>query len=380
MSYLHGVKVKHLDIGAPAIQSVSHGVIGLVSVTNATDKTLVFAEDSVVSEPLLVTKTATFEIFKDEESKQNKDPLFLSLRGVFAQTRCQVVVVGVKAGENETATENNVVQGVAQLVNAESVVGVSPKIIIAPQYSAKDSVRTALTDVADRLSAFAMLDVAVDANMTDVIDSAKNFSHKRAEVIAPWVKVGSDSVPASPYHAGVLARIHSEKGFWWSNSNQVIQGIDGLVQPISYKIDDKLALANRLNEKHITTTIRQDGYRVWGNHTTAGATEKDRFKNVVITHDMIADSLTRAHQWALDRNISSTYVEDVVEQVNRYLRQLTKQGAIAGGRCWADQETNTADMLGQGKVTFDYEFSCFTPAEQITFNARMTKTFLKEII
>jgi phage tail sheath protein FI len=411
--YLHGVTVNHSTDEAPAIQSVGYGVIGLVATAPNCESEFEFLSGNTFSQPLLVKDYALFNRLKEEhnrlseverekavkekeagnqesliefeKSKYNQPFIPLgnlksSLDGIFAQTRCQVVVVCVKQDGDNTPNPEEIAKGVEQLTNAESVLGVSPKIIIAPEYSALTDVRTAMISVAERLSAFAMLDVAPEMTLAKLIKDGVDFAEKRVEVVAPRVKVGDEIVPASPYHAGVMARIHSEKGFWWSNSNQVIRGIDGLAEPVSYKIDDAFATANQLNDKNITTIIRQNGYRVWGNRTTASTAKMASFKNIVITNDVIADSLTRAHQWALDRNITSTYVEDVVEQVNNFLRQLTKQGAIAGGRCWADQETNTADTLRQGKVTFDYEFSCFSPAEQITFNARMTKTFLKEII
>ena len=211
-----------------------------------------------------------------------------------------------------------------------------------------------------------------DVQQTEIVGEGDNA------VEVPVYKKEIRNVPASSFHAGVMAKVHSEKGFWWSNSKQPLRGIVGLSRPIDYQIHDPNSAANTLNKGHVTTTISQNGFRVWGNRTITKGAEK--FKSVVITNDVIADSITKAHQWALDRNITKTYVEDVTENVNTFLRRLTVMGTIEVGRCLADPELNTADSISEGQICFDYEFSCFSPAEQITFQSRMTKKYLKEII
>ena len=89
--------------------------------------------------------------------------------------------------------------------------------------------------------------------------------------------------------------------------------------------------------------------------------------------------MLKAHLWAVDRNITKTYVEDVTEGVNNYLRHLKAIGAIIGGKCYADKELNTPSQIKQGKVYFDFDFSPPYPAEHITFRSRMTDLYLEEI-
>ena len=95
---------------------------------------------------------------------------------------------------------------------------------------------------------------------------------------------------------------------------------------------------------------------------------------------MINDSLLKAHLWAVDQNITKTYIEDVSEGVNNYLRHLQAIGAIIGGKCWADPELNTPDQITQGKVYFDFDFTPPYPAEHITFRSRMVDDYLEELI
>ncbi len=62
-----------------------------------------------------------------------------------------------------------------------------------------------------------------------------------------------------------------EKGFWWSNSNQEIQGITGVERSLSAMIDDPQSEVNQLNENGITTIFNSygSGLRLWGNRTAA---------------------------------------------------------------------------------------------------------------
>ena len=94
---------------------------------------------------------------------------------------------------------------------------------------------------------------------------------------------------------------------------------------------------------------------------------------------MINDSLLRAHLWAVDRNITKTYCDDVSESVNNYLRYLKNIGAVLGGECWADKSLNSPADIQQGKVAFDFIFTPPYPAEHVTFRSRLVSDYLEEI-
>ena len=87
----------------------------------------------------------------------------------------------------------------------------------------------------------------------------------------------------------------------------------------------------------------------------------------------------RAHMWAVDRNITKTYVEDVVEGVNNYIRSLVNLGALIGGTCYPDPDLNTPDQTAQGRVYFNFDFSAPAPAERVTFRASLVNDYLQEI-
>lgn len=103
------------------------------------------------------------------------------------------------------------------------------------------------------------------------------------------------------------------------------------------------------------------------------------FLSVRRTADIINESLQRAHLWAVDRGITKTYVEDVTESVNAYLRTLVNLGAILGGECWADPDLNTAANIAQGKVYFNFDFTPVYPAEHVIFRSFLTNDYISEV-
>ena len=239
-----------------------------------------------------------------------------------------------------------------------------------------------LIGIAERLRAVIIAD-GPNTNDADAIAYGNDFGSKRVYVVDPKVIV-TDSTGftvtdwASARTAGLIAKSDNDRGFWWSPSNQNINGIQGTARPIDFTLGDANSRANLLNENNITTIIRQDGFRLWGNRTLS-SDPKWAFLCVVRTADIINDSLLRAHLWAVDRGITKTYVDEVKEGVNDYLRHLTSIGAILGGECWADAELNTPDQIAQGKVYFDFDFTPVYPAEHVTFRSHLVDNYITEI-
>lgn len=239
-----------------------------------------------------------------------------------------------------------------------------------------------LVGIAERLRAVIIAD-GPNTNDADAIAYADDFGSKRVYLVDPKViKVDDEGQNvtewSSPCIAGLLAKSDNERGFWWSPSNQNINGIIGTSRPIDFTLGDPNARANLLNEMKVATIIREDGFRLWGNRTLS-SDQKWAFLCVVRTADIINDSLMAAHLWAVDRGITKQYVEDVVEGVNDYLRHLTTIGAILGGSCWADPDLNTPDQIAQGKVYFDFDFTPVYPAEHIIMRSHLVNDYITEI-
>ena len=395
--FLHGVEVIELDGGARPIQTVASSVIGLVGT----------APKGPVNKPTLIlgSLTEAVQIF-GEDTEGFTIPA--ALKGIFDQAGAVVVVVNVADPDNEDhlgedgeldpakITLGDVVGGVNAdgsyrgakcLLAAQTECKVQPRLLVAPNFThqtpqnASNPVVAELLGIAERLRAIVIADCP-NGTKEEAADYAEDWGSPRIFCAYPWAKVfkGDDIVdePFSARIAGVIAKSDNERGFWWSPSNSVINGIVGISKPVDFTLGDPVCVANFLIEKKVATIIQQDGFRLWGNRTTSGDL-KWCFISVRRTADMINDSLLRAHLWAVDRNITKTYVEDVSEGVNNYLRYLKNIGAVIGGKCWADPALNTPDRIQLGKIVFDFDFTPPYPAEHITFRSRLVNNYLEEI-
>lgn len=321
-----------------------------------------------------------------------------AMDGIFDQTGAVVVVVRVAEGVDDEATESNVIggvnvstgayEGVHSFLGSESSNGFCPRILCAPGFTAvrdetANAVVAEMVGIAERLRAIILAD---GPNTTDAaaITYRGDWGSKRVYVVDPAVKIRNIlgeiiDEPASARVAGLIAKSDNDRGFWWSPSNQVINGIVGTGRDIDFTLGDANSRANLLNEQDVATVIRQDGYRLWGNRTCSDD-PKFAFLSVVRTADIINDSILRAHMWAVDRNITRTYLEDVAQGVNDYLDRLKAQGAILGGRCFPSPGLNTPANIADGKVFFDVEFTPPYPAEHITFRSKLVNDYIEEIL
>ena len=400
--FLHGVEVIELNDGARPIQTVKSSVIGLVGT----------APQGPVNTPTLIlgSRAKAVEIFGANDDANKDYTIPKALDGIFDQAGAMVVVINVADPSNPAhlttgsldpanITSADVVGGVDEttggykgvhaLLAANSDLGVTPRILISPGFTHDmpsgnaNPVVSELLGIAENLRAVIIADLP-NTNDTDAIDYVGDFGSARVYGVYPWVKV-LDSLgaiveePSSARVAGLIVKSDNERGFWWSPSNLVINGIVGISKPIDFVLGDVNSKANYLNENNIATIIQESGFRLWGNRTLS-ADPKWAFLQARRTADMINDSLLKAHLWAVDRNITKTYIEDFLEGVNNYLRHLKSIGAIIGGTAFADPELNTPDQIAQGKVSFDFDFTPPYPAEHITFRSKMSDQYLEEII
>lgn len=391
VSFLHGVEVIEIESGSRPIRTVNSAVIGIVGTAPDADATAF-----PLNTPVLVTtrgEAALLDTVGDGEGT-----LPAALDGIYDQIGAVVVVVRVDEGVDEDATTVNVVggvdgvtgnyEGVHAFLGAESVLGFSPRILCAPGWTHQrpselaNPVVAELVGIAERLRAVIIAD-GPNTTDADAITYAGDSGSARVYVVDPWVKVLDSSAaivdePASARVAGLIAKSDNDRGFWWSPSNQQINGIVGTSRPVDFKLGDASARANLLNENNVATIIRQDGYRLWGNRTLS-SDPKWAFLSVRRTADMINDSIQRAHLWAVDRNITKTYVEDVTEGVNAFLSSLTARGAILGGTCWPDPDLNTPANIAQGIVYFNFDFGPTYPAEHIVFQSILNNGYIEEV-
>lgn len=388
-AFLHGVEVVQIDDGLRPIQTVKSSIIGLVG--TAPEASAAFPLDT----PVLVTGPRMAGALGDKGTLRDAY-LAAYAQGVSVAVVVRVAAVETAGSPDPAATLANVAgdategSGVWALLVAQSVTGQTPRILAAPGFTSTPAddpvspVTSALISVADRLRSVVVAD-GPNTDEADALTDREKYGSGRLYIVDPAVKV-FDTVtatwgvrPASGYVAGLISKRDQERGFWWSPSNQVIQGIGGTARPISFVLSSTETEANRLNEQEVATIVRTEGFRLWGNRT-ASDDPLWAFLSVRRTADMIYESIEDAMLWAMDRPFSEQLIRDVRDSVQAYLDTLEARGAILGGRVWLDPELNTQATLMAGQLYLDFDIEPPAPLERLTFRAHRNGSYYEELV
>ena len=379
----HGVTVTLVDTGARVIALPSTSIIGLVDTFTPGPSTSGKPNDLV----LLTSEREAVAAFGEDSA------ITRAARAVFVRAKAVIVACGVTKLEDPALQTSAIIGGVLAsgqrtglqaLLDGKSRFNAQPRLLIAPKHSATQAVATAMDALAGKLRAIAIVD---GPNTTDeaVLAYAKEFGSKRVFMVDPgvqqWDTVTSATIdsPASAFTAGLFAWTDTEYGFWASPSNKELVGITGTSRPIEFLDGDETCRANLLNNANITTIIRDGGYRLWGNRTLS-ADPKWAFVTRVRTVDIVMDAILAGHKWAVDRSITKTYIKDVTDGLEAFMRDLKNQGAVINFEVYADTELNTASQLEQGKVYWNIRFTDVPPAENPIFRVEVTNQWLTEVL
>lgn len=381
-SFFHGVTVTLVDTGPRPIAIPTSSIIGLVGLFTAG------AGLRSANDPVLLTS------YREAVAAFGADaPITQAARAIYEQSSAVIVAVGVEAGIDAAETTSAIIGGVdvngartglQALLDGKSRYNAQPRLLIAPGHSSTQAVATAMDGVAAKLKAIAI----VDGPNTDdeaAIAYAANFGSKRVYLVDPGVKYwdttanGEALAPTSAYVAGLIAQTDARYGFWASPSNKEITGIVGTARPIEFLDGDDTCRANLLNAANIATVIRDGGFRLWGNRTLS-ADPKWSFLTRVRTVDIVMDAILYGHKWAVDRSITKTYVKDVTEGLNAFMRDLKNQGALINFEVYPDTELNTASQLEQGRVYWNIRFTDVPPAENPQFRVEVTNQWITEVL
>ncbi|MEZ1745689.1 MULTISPECIES: phage tail sheath subtilisin-like domain-containing protein [Pseudomonas] len=383
MSFFHGVTVTSVDTGARTISLPSSSIIGLVD--TFTPGEALTAQPDVAT--LITNEREAAAAFGVSSA------IYQACKAIYTRTSAVIVAVGVAKAATPAEQISAIIGGVAldgkrtglqALLDGKPKFNAQPRLLVAPKHSATEAVATAMDALAAKLRAIAIVD---GPNTTDeaAIEYADNFGSKRVYLVDPgvqqWDTETSATVdaPASAWVAGLFAWTDSQYGFWSSPSNKEFVGITGTSRPVEFLDGDATCRANLLNNAFVTTIIRDGGYRLWGNRTLS-SDAKWTFVTRVRTLDMVMDAILVGHKWAVDRGITKTYVKDVTEGLQAFMRDLKNQGAVIDFEVYADPTLNTTSQLAQGKVYWNIRFTDVIPAENPIFQVEVTDQWLTEVL
>lgn len=375
MTFHHGIKLLEINEGARPLSIKSTAVIGLIATADDADP-LSFP----VNTPVAVTSEAAIG------KAGTTGTLAAVLTLIFARVKTLVIVVRVAASAVEATQTANVVgtvtaqgerTGIQALLSAQSMLGFKPKILGAPGLDTQ-GVKLALTAAALKLNAFVYGAAAGETNGAAIGDRA-NYGARELMLISPDVKVLNDlgetaTMSAVAMALGQRAYIDQEFGWHKSLSNVELAGVLGTSRPIEFDLQSMANDAGILNQADITTIVRRDGYRFWGNRTCS---DDPLFAfEVSVRTAQVLRELADDLFWAIDKPLTPSLAKALVSSYDNTLKSLTRAGFLLGGEAWFDPARNPADEIAAGKLHLDYDYTPVPPLESLGIAQRITQRHL----
>lgn len=383
--YHHGVRVLEINEGTRPIRTIATAVVGMVCTASDAD-----AATFPLNTPVLLTDVLTASGKAGELGT-----LARSLDAVADQASPVTVVVRVADGEGADAAAKEADQttkiiggvtpqgqytGLKALLAAEVQLGVRPRILGVPGLD-NLAVTTELAAIAEKMRAFSYASAWDCENVSDAIAYRDGFGSRELMLIWPdfvnWDTATSSNAPAAAVARalGLRAKIDEQVGWHKTLSNMTVNGVSGITRDIFWDLQNPATDAGLLNAADVTTLIRRDGFRFWGNRTTS-ADPLFAFENYTRTAQVLADTMADAHFWAVDKPMHGSLVKDIIEGVNAKFRELKTAGYIIDGSCWYDPAANDKDTLKAGKLYLDYDYTPVPPLENLMFRQRITDRYL----
>lgn len=363
---MHGITIIESATGARTVRQSSLAVIGLIATASAAVGAPTEALDSAfpLDTPVLVT-----DVDAAAGNAGTGGTLRAALEAIGDQVSPIVVVVRVAEGATQAETDANVIgatdgsvyTGLQALLAAQAIVGVRPRILGAPGLDTQE-VTVELVIAAKKLRAMVYA-AAIGDDVAEAILYRANFGDRELMLIWPDTSP-TVSGDATARALGLRAMIDEQQGWHKTISNVTIGGVTTLSKDVHFDLQDNSTPAGLLNDAQITTLIRNDGFRFWGNRTCAGEDHPEfSFESAVRTSHALQDMIVSALGPFMDQPMTIGLIKDLLETVNAALRQLVVEGRIIGAKAEYDPSKNSTVQLAAGRPTISLKYTPASPLE-----------------
>lgn len=354
----HGLNINELTTGPRPVLDPSLAVIGMVA--TATEASAIAAFP--VNTPVLVSNINS--AISDAGDGGTLKP---ALEAIADQTTPIIIVVRVDEDADQALQDANVIgtiannnfTGLQALMNAEAVVGVRPRILGTPGLDSP-AVVAQLVVAAQQMRSFAYA-AAEGADIAAAIVNRDTYGAR--ELMLFWPQTSSaENADTIARALGMRAKIDEQQGWHKTISNVAINGVSGISKDVYFDLLDPSTDAGVLNDNEITTIVRNNGFRFWGNRTCSDVPEF-AFESAVRTSHALQDIIAEAVQPFMDNPMTISLIRDMLETFNAKFRQLVADGKIVGAQAFFDAEDNEATALASGKPKFRIEFTPAAPLD-----------------
>lgn len=238
--------------------------------------------------------------------------------------------------------------------------------------------------VAEDMRAIIIAD-SQNLSYADAIAYRNDFDTDRLWIVEGGSQVWSTEInaavskPIAPRLAGKQAYMDERRGFWWSASNQPLNGIIGVDRIIDWSFTSSTVEGQLLNSHGIAVAVHADGFRVLG---TRSPTSKSAWVFIPVrrTADMVYDLIEKVLQEAIDRPINLGLLDWIEGTITANLRVLVNAGALLGGKAWFDKTLNPQEVMQGGGLHVSMDFEPPAPLEKLTIHAHRNAGYYTEVI
>lgn len=395
----HGITTNEFTQGVRSISDISTAIIGMVCTADDADR-----EYFPLNTPVFYT--SAYDVLGKAGTQGT---LAKSLDAIVDQADAQIVIVRVPHNTNVDTLRANIIgtatgntyTGIKALRRAKAITGFTPKILGVPELDSQ-SVVTELLGVAQATCAFVYASAGGAANISDVAAYRRNFGQRELMLIdndflafnplntskfngstafngSQPFQVANQPAATIARVLGARAKLDQQIGWHKSISNTEINGVEGIKYARSHDILDKNCDSNTINNHDVTTLVRDNGFRIWGNRTCS-SDPMMAFEVAVRSAQIIQETIASAFLWAMDKPMHPSLIEDILMAINAKLAEYVNKGYILGARVFLDRKLNTPQTVQAGQFTFSYEWTYVPPLENMIFNQHNTDTFFVNLV
>ena len=380
----HGVRVTEVTDLGDAIDDIDSSVIGVICTADDADE-----EAFPLDTPVLLTRVSSVL-----GKAGTQGTLKTVLTAIGNQCSPKVVVIRVRDARQEVPERSDVdpqdalviggqgadgrYTGMYAFLTAEARVGVRPRILGAPGLDTQN-VAVQLGVFAKKLRAFAYVSAYGCRSVSEAKKYRADLSGRELMVIWPDFLAfnsttgKSETVPATAVALGLRAAIDQSVGWHRSLSNVEVKGVTGISQDVYYSLQDTDSDTDDLNQAGITTLIKRNGFRFWGNRSCDDETYV--FEVYTRTAQILADEVAEAHARYVDVPLTPSLARDIVDGVSKKLAALTTQGRLLGGKAWYEVTENDTGTLRNGRLAVKYNYTPVPPLEDLEFIQDFTDSY-----
>ncbi|HEY4533854.1 MAG: phage tail sheath family protein [Fusobacterium necrophorum] len=297
-------------------------------------------------------------------------------------------------GIDPTTLERKGLACVDQVFSKYSMI---PGSIIAPGYSHEAEVKAIIDAKASMVSgkyeSMGIIDLKDTLKYGEAVEEKKKINFIDEDLILCYgkIRLGEKIYHQSSMLAALIAKTDNKnEGIpYESPSNLDIKG-----QALVYKnaegvyedIDLEEEQANLLNANGITTAIRRtNGFVSWGNRTSlyqpGGSTDpKDIWICAKRMFKFIGNTLVLNTSQDVDRPMTYTRAETIMNTINIFLAGLTSAEKLYGGRIKFNKEENPETSVLEGKFKWHVYLGTVIPAETLHFVREFDGEYIKNFV